>query len=58
MRALMRKFGRFINNTSGAEFLEVAAIIIGTISLVAIIVAVFYSVQTKIDETGKELDIP
>lgn len=58
MRTLKEKLKKFIADTDGAEFLEVAAIIIGTIALVGVIVIVFESVQNAITKTGNELDIP
>ncbi len=60
MKKLAEKFRRFIKNEEGAEFLEVAAIIIGAVVVVAIIVAVYSAIQNKVNvsETVEGMELP
>lgn len=47
MKTVMNKLRRFIKNEDGAEVLEVAAIVVGAIAVVAIIAAIYSAVATK-----------
>lgn len=57
MKKLAEKFRRFVKDEDGAEFLEVAAIIIGAVVVVAVIVVVYNAIQAKVNVSTQVNDM-